>query len=123
MAADRPIRWGILATGHIADKFATDLMYVGDAELLAVGSRSLSAAQSFARKHGISRAYGSWHEFAEDSEVDVVYVATPHSAHFEATMLCLAAGRPVLCEKPFTLDLATATRLIEVARDHGVFLM
>nr|MDT0660267.1 Gfo/Idh/MocA family oxidoreductase [Micromonospora sp. DSM 115978] len=116
-------RWGILATGNIAAQFANDLRLVPDAELVAVGSRSADAAKLFAAKHDIPRAYGSWQELAADPEVDVIYVATPHSAHHAATLTCLEAGRAVLCEKPFTLDRASSAELIEAARSRGVFLM
>ncbi|WBB97551.1 Gfo/Idh/MocA family oxidoreductase [Solwaraspora sp. WMMA2080] len=116
-------RWGILATGGIAARFVEDLQLLPDAEVLAVGSRSVASAQAFADRYGIPRAYGSWDELAADGDVDVVYVATPHSAHHAATMTCLAAGRAVLCEKPFTLDLASSTELVETARARDVFLM
>ncbi|WP_229401045.1 Gfo/Idh/MocA family protein [Micromonospora okii] len=116
-------RWGILATGHIAGRFAEDLRLVPGAELVAVGSRTPDGARRFADKHGAKRAYGSWAELAADDEVDVIYVATPHAAHHEATMTCLAAGRAVLVEKPFTLDLADSVELVEAARSRGVFLM
>ncbi|HKT02896.1 MAG TPA: Gfo/Idh/MocA family oxidoreductase [Rugosimonospora sp.] len=116
-------RWGILATGGIAGTFATDLKLLPQAELVAVGSRRRETAQAFAAKHDIPRAYGSWAELAADPDLDVVYVATPHGAHYEATRLCLAAGKPVLCEKPFTLDRASAAELVELARERGLFLM
>ncbi|WP_326562321.1 Gfo/Idh/MocA family protein [Micromonospora sp. NBC_01796] len=119
----RVTRWGILATGNIAARFVEDLRLVPDAEVVAVGSRSLDAARLFADHHDIPRAYGSWAELAADDEVDVVYVATPHAAHYDATMTLLEAGRAVLCEKPFTLDLPTSTTLIETARKRDVFLM
>jgi predicted dehydrogenase len=118
-----PVRWGILATGVIAERFTADLAQLAGAEVVAVGSRSLESAQDFARRHTIERAYGSWRELAEDADVDVVYVATPHSAHLAATRLCLSAGRAVLCEKPFTLDRASAAGLVELARARGLFLM
>lgn len=118
-----PIRWGILATGAIANSFVSDLKLLPDAEVVAVGSRSAAAAGSFAARHGIPRAYGSWQELAEDPDVDVVYVATPHSAHYAATKTCLLAGKPTLTEKPFTLDLASATELTDLATARGVFLM
>ncbi|MFC5925467.1 Gfo/Idh/MocA family protein [Micromonospora vulcania] len=116
-------RWGILATGHIASRFAEDLRLVPDAELVAVGSRAVESAQRFADTYGAKRAYGSWVELAADPEVDAIYVATPHSAHHEAAMTCLTAGRPVLLEKPFTLDLASSTELVDTARAAEVFLM
>ncbi|NLU77248.1 Gfo/Idh/MocA family oxidoreductase [Micromonospora sp. HNM0581] len=116
-------RWGILATGHIAARFAEDLRLVPGAELVAVGSRSAETAERFAQRHGVPRAYASWADLAADAEVDVIYVATPHAAHHEAALTCLTAGRPALVEKPFTLDLATSTELIDTARAAGVFLM
>ncbi|BCJ59974.1 Gfo/Idh/MocA family protein [Micromonospora endophytica] len=116
-------RWGILATGHIAARFAEDLRLVPGAELVAVGSRTAETAQRFAQRHGVPRAYASWAELAADAEVDVIYVATPHAAHYEAARTCLEAGRPALVEKPFTLDLATTTELVDTARTAGVFLM
>ena len=116
-------RWGILATGGIATAFVQDLKTMPDAEIVAVGSRSAESARAFAGKHDIPRAYGSWRELADDADVDVVYVATPHSAHYAATRILLEAGRAVLCEKPFTLDLSTTVELIDLARDRGLFLM
>ncbi len=116
-------RWGILATGHIAGRFAEDLKLVRGAELVAVGSRTAESAERFARRHGAQRAYASWPELAADPDLDVIYVATPHAAHHEAALTCLRAGRAVLLEKPFTLDLATSRELVETARAAGVFLM
>ncbi|WP_223291103.1 Gfo/Idh/MocA family protein [Streptomyces avicenniae] len=119
----RPVRWGVIATGGIAAKFARDLADEPDAEVVAVASRTREKAAAFAAEHDIPAAYGSWAELAADPAVDVAYVATPHSAHHDAARLCLDAGRPVLCEKPFTLDAAQAESLVTVARDRGVFLM
>lgn len=117
------IRWGILATGGIAATFTADLRTLDDAEVVAVGSRTLGAAQAFAEEHKIPRAYGSWAELAADPEVDIVYVATPHSAHHAAAALCLDAGKAVLCEKPLTLDAAQAEDLCRRAEAAGVFFM
>ncbi len=116
-------RWGILATGNIAGAFAADLARTPGAELVAVGSRSQAAADGFARRYGVPRAYGSWADLAGDPDIDVVYVATPHSAHYAASALCLESGKAVLCEKPFTLDLASAAELVELAARRGLFLM
>ncbi len=118
-----PIRWGILATGGIAQRFTEDLVTLPGAEVVAVGSRSVTAAEDFAQRHGIARSYGSWQELAEDPDVQVVYVATPHSAHHAAASVCLQAGKAVLCEKPFTLDAASTANLIWQAGERGVFLM
>lgn len=117
------IRWGILATGAIAATFTADLQTLDDAEVVAVGSRSPAAAKAFADRYGIPRAHGSWAELARDPEVDIVYVATPHSAHHAAAALCLDAGKAVLCEKPLTLNAAQAEDLCRRAEAAGVFFM
>ena len=117
------VRWGILGTGGIADTFAGDLPLVEGAELAAVGSRRLETARAFAERHGATRAHGSWADLAADPDVDVIYVATPHAAHYAAAMTCLAGGKAVLCEKPITLDHASAARLVEEARTRNLFLM
>jgi predicted dehydrogenase len=118
-----PIRWGILATGGIARSVVEDLQLAPDAEVVAVGSRAQATADAFAQRYGIARAYGDWRSLAADEQVDVVYVATPHSAHHEAATLCLTAGRAVLCEKPITLDRRSAQDLFDTARAAGRFLM
>jgi predicted dehydrogenase len=117
------VRWGILGTGGIATQFARDLPRVPGAELAAVGSRTTAAADRFAAEHGFARAHGSWAELAADPGVDVVYVATPHAFHLPAALACLEGGKAVLCEKPMTLDLASAARLVQEARSRGLFLM
>jgi predicted dehydrogenase len=116
-------RWGILATGGIAGTFVADLKLLPQADVVAVGSRQLDTAQAFAAKYEIPRAYGSWAELAADPDLDVIYVATPHSAHHAASKLCLLAGKAVLCEKPITLDRAAAADLVTTARERGLFLM
>ncbi|MBC9726025.1 Gfo/Idh/MocA family protein [Streptomyces sp. TRM68367] len=121
--AERSVRWGILATGGIAASFTADLVDLPDAEVVAVASRTPDAAKAFAERFGIPRAYGEWAALARDEDVDVVYVATPHSAHRAAAGLCLAAGRNVLCEKAFTLNAREAGELVALARERGSFLM
>ena len=120
---EKATRWGVLGTGGIADVFASDLTFAAGADLAAVGSRTIEAATTFADRHGFARAHGSWAELAADPEVDVIYVATPHAFHRDSAMACLEAGKPVLCEKPMTLDLATSALLVQEARVQGVFLM
>ncbi|MEU6588552.1 Gfo/Idh/MocA family oxidoreductase [Streptomyces sp. NPDC046881] len=121
--AEQSVRWGILATGGIAAAFAADLVDLPDAEIVAVASRRREPAEAFAERFGVARAYGDWESLAGDPDIDVVYVATPHSAHRAAAGLCLAAGRNVLCEKPFTLNLREAEELVALAREHDRFLM
>ncbi|MFI6355556.1 Gfo/Idh/MocA family protein [Streptomyces sp. NPDC050743] len=120
---ERKVRWGILATGGIAAAFAADLVDLPDAEIAAVASRRRESAQAFAERFGAERAYGDWESLAADPDIDVVYVATPHSAHRAAAGLCLEAGRNVLCEKPFTLNLRETEELVALAREHDRFLM
>lgn len=117
------VRWGILATGGIAAAFTADLVDLPDAEVVAVASRTEASAKAFAERFGIERAYGDWAALAEDADIDVVYVATPHSAHRAAAGLCLQAGRNVLCEKAFTLNAREAEELVALARGRGSFLM
>ena len=119
----QPIRWGILGTGAIAQKFAAGLAELGDAELAAVGSRSAAGAAEFAAAHGGPRAHGSYAALAADPAVDVVYIATPHSLHHEHALLCLAAGKAVLCEKPFTINAREAAAVIAAAQRSQRFLM
>ena len=116
-------RWGILGTGGIATSFVTDLRLLPDAVPAAVGSRTPESAAAFAERHGFARAHGSWAELAADPDVDVIYVATPHASHLDAAMECLRAGKAVLCEKPITLDRASAEQLVREARAREVFLM
>ncbi|MGW5650314.1 Gfo/Idh/MocA family protein [Streptomyces humi] len=121
--AEQSVRWGILATGGIAAAFAADLVDLPDAEIVAVASRSAGAAEGFAERFGVGRAYGDWESLARDEDVDVVYVATPHSAHRAAAGLCLEAGRNVLCEKAFTVNGREAEELVALAKEHDRFLM
>ncbi|MEY9990887.1 putative dehydrogenase [Streptomyces sp. V4I8] len=121
--AERNVRWGILATGGIAAAFTADLVDLPDADVVAVASRSQASADAFAERFGIPRAYGDWNALAQDGDIDVVYVATPHSAHRTAAGLCLEAGRNVLCEKAFTLNAREAEELVTLAKARGSFLM
>ncbi|MEE1753244.1 Gfo/Idh/MocA family protein [Streptomyces sp. SP18CS02] len=119
----KTVRWGVLATGGIAASFTSDLLEMADAEVVAVASRTAESAKAFADRFGIPRAYGDWAGLVADEDVDVVYVATPHSAHRAAAGLCLEAGKPVLCEKAFTLNAREAEELVGLARGRGLFLM
>lgn len=117
------IRWGILAPGSIANKFATALQTIPDAEITAVGSRNLQRATAFAETFNIPHRHGTYTELAENPEVDVIYVATPHPFHKECAMLCLETGKAVLCEKPLTVDAEQADAMIACARKQQRFLM
>ena len=117
------IRWGILGTGRIANQFAQGLAELSDAELVAVGSRTFQSAQFFAAQYGAPRPHASYQALVRDAEVDVIYVATPNPQHKEHSLLCLEAGKPVLCEKPFALNAREAEDVIRVAREKKLFLM
>jgi predicted dehydrogenase len=117
------VRWGILGTGSIARKFAEGLTTAEAGELAAVGSRSAERAEQFAAETGAARAHGSYERLAADEAVDAVYVATPHPAHRENALLCIAHDKPVLCEKPFTVSAPEADEVISAARSRGVFCM
>jgi predicted dehydrogenase len=114
--------WGVLAPGRIARSFVTDLAVVPDGELVATGSRSRQRAAEFVAEFG-GVAHGSYEELVNDPAVDVVYVASPHSLHDEHTRIALEAGKPVLCEKPMTLDAGSTAALFEAAAERGLFLM
>ncbi|HEY3291818.1 MAG TPA: Gfo/Idh/MocA family oxidoreductase [Anaerolineae bacterium] len=117
------VRWGILGAGRIANDFAMGLSELPDAQLLAVGSRTQENADSFGGKHNISHRYASYEALAADPDVDVIYVATPHPMHHANSMLCLQAGKAVICEKPFTINASEAASLATYARTHKLFLL
>lgn len=128
-------RWGLLATGEIAKSFALDVLvdpttrgiHDFNHTVTAVASSSgLGRAQQFLKDINApsdAKAYGSYEEFVKDDNVDVVYVATPHSHHYQNVRLCLEAGRSVLCEKAFTVNAPQLKILIDIAREKKLFLM
>ncbi len=117
------IRWGILACGKIAKKFAADLKLVQDGELIAVASRDVERAKQFAADFPAKYVFGSYEELVNCDEVDAIYVASPHSHHHEHTLLCSNHGKAVLCEKAFAINQHQAKEMIELARTKKVFLM
>lgn len=117
------IRWGLLGSGKIAKKFAADLALVKGAELVAVGARALASAETFARQFGIPQAHGSYQELAKNPAVDVIYIATPHSHHYEHGLLCLQHKKAALIEKAFTITAHQAKDLVSTAKANNVFLM
>lgn len=118
-----PLRWGVLGPGGIARTFVTALQRHSRQQVVAVGSRDAGRAEAFARELGIDRAHVSYPALVEDPGVDIVYVATPHSAHHEHALLALGAGRPVLVEKAFTRNEAEAREVIAAAREAGLLAM
>jgi predicted dehydrogenase len=119
----KKIRWGIIGTGNIARSFATDLALLDDTELVAIGSRSQKSADEFGKLFSIPNRHGSYAALARDAKIDAVYIATPHPLHCENTLLCLNAGKHVLCEKPFAMHAHEAQLMINTAREKNLFLM
>ena len=118
-----PFRIGIIGAGWIAEKMAITLeARPQGCEVYAVASRQQAKAQAFADRWGIEKAYGSYTELVEDENVDLVYIATPHSHHYDHAMLAISHGKPVLVEKAFTANALQAERLLSAAEEHGVFI-
>ncbi len=115
--------WGIIGLGKIANKFAHDLQLVDNANVYAVASRSIEKARDFGAKYKANQCYGSYNELLNDSDVDVVYIATPHVYHCELTMAAMDAGKAVLCEKPFGMNVVEVERMIAKSREKNLFLM
>jgi predicted dehydrogenase len=119
----KPVRWGILGCGNIARKFALGLTTAKDSVLAATGSRSREKAEALADEYEAPRRHDSYEALAADPDVDAIYVATPHPMHRAHSLLCLEHGKPVLCEKPFTVNATEAREVIQTAGRRGVFLM
>ncbi len=117
------IRWGIIGPGSIAHRFAEGITAVPDATLAAIASRTPERAQSFGDKWNVPKRYNAYEDLVADPEIDAVYVSTPHPYHAPCSLLAIEAGKPVLCEKPFTVNAAEARRVAAAARKKGVFAM
>ena len=116
------LKMAILGAGGIATMMAKTISQMENVTCYAIGSRSLEKAEAFAQKYGFQKAYGSYEELVKDEEVELVYIATPHSEHFENAMLCIRHKKPVLCEKAFTANAKQAKELLDYARKEKVFI-
>jgi len=116
-------KWGILTAGKMSAKFVKALKLLDNAELYAVGARDAEKAKLFADEFGLKKAYAGYEELASDPEIDIIYIASPHSYHYEHTMLCLRKGKAVLCEKAFSLNSKEVEDMINESQRQGVFLM
>lgn len=117
------LKWGIIGTGMISNKFVADLGHTSNGIAYAVGSRNQESADEFAGKYNIPKAYDSYDKLLQDPDVDVIYVGTPHPLHKINVIDALNAGKHVLCEKPFTMNAAELEEMIAVAREKKLFLM
>lgn len=122
-SSGRPVRWGVVGPGRIADKVVGDAPHVPGAEFVAVASRSAERGEAFAAKHGIGRVHDSYRAIIADPDVDVIYIATPHPQHRAIALAALRAGKGVLVEKAFTVTPAATREIVDVARETGSFAM
>jgi predicted dehydrogenase len=120
---DKKYKWGILAPGKMSAKFTKGLQLLENAELFAVGSRDITRAKKFAKEYGFKKYYGSYEELAKDPELEIIYVASPHTFHREHTMLCLKNNKNVICEKAFALNYKQVAEMIDEAEKRKLFLM
>lgn len=119
----KKINWGIIGLGNIANKFAEDLMLSNDSILYGVASREIEKAKNFSDKFNSIKHYDSYEKLAKDSEIDIIYIATPHAFHFENVMMCLKNNKAVLCEKPMGLSSQEVNIMVEEAKSRKLFLM
>lgn len=120
---DQKIRWGVLGLGNIAHQFVKDLLLVKDAELVAVASRDIDKANEFGKEYDSKFNFGSYEELYACDEVDIIYIATPHSFHAENAIIAMNHGKHVLCEKPIGVNTSEVTKMVNAAKNNGVFLM
>ncbi|AZZ91809.1 Gfo/Idh/MocA family oxidoreductase [Hahella sp. KA22] len=119
----RTFNWGVIAPGRIAQRFAACFSAIDGARVLAVASSNQERGEAFAQRFGCERVYGDYAELARDPDIDAIYIANPHRFHLETALLCIEAGKPVLCEKPLTVSAAQARALMDAASCRQVFLM
>lgn len=118
----RQLKFAILGAGNIAEKMASTVIHMPHIIPYGVGSRDLARSKEFAQKYGFKKAFGSYDEMLQDPEIDLVYVATPHSHHYRHSMMCLQQGKHVLCEKSFTTNAAQAEKLVDYAKANKLVI-
>jgi predicted dehydrogenase len=117
------LRWGVMGTGWIAERFVESLQQSTRQQVVAVGSRSFEGAAGFAKQFNLPTGHGSYQDLVADPSVDVVYIATPHNLHHPCAVLALEAGKHVLVEKPLALNVAEALQIAQLAERRGLFCM
>lgn len=123
ISATKPLRWGLIGPGNIAENFAQALVVVPDSQLQAVAGRNKTKADAFARSYGAPNSYDDYHALLDSPQVDAVYIASPHRYHFDMARDALLAGKPVLCEKPLCVNATETKALIDLSASTGMFLM
>ena len=113
---ENKIKWGILGIGEISNQFAIALNDIPDTKLTAIGSRTISSANAFAKKYNIPKYYGTYEDLVNDHEIDIVYIGTLNQVHMKDTILCLNAGKAVLCEKPFAMNANQLHEILTIAK-------
>lgn len=113
---------GILGAGNIASIMARTISQMENATCYAVAARDEERAEKFAKAYGVEKAYGSYEALVKDEEVELIYIATPHSHHYEHAKLCIEHGKAVLCEKAFTRNAKEAKEILALAKEKGVFI-
>ena len=117
------IKWGIVGCGNIASQFTRDIALIDEAEIFAVASRTIEKAQGFAQEHHAKNAYGTYEALFRNADIDIVYIATPHTSHAELSIRAMEHGKHVLCEKPLSLNAKEAAAIIETSRRTNRFFM
>jgi len=117
------VRWGIIGSGHIANKFAECIQSVDHAELIACSSKDADKAEQFKKRHHLAFSYGDYEEMLRNPAIDAVYIATTHNFHYENALLCIHYGKHILCEKAFTVNAAQAKEVFKQAKEKNLFVM
>src|SRR5919112_1729926 len=117
------LRWGVMGTGWIAERFVASLQAHSSQQVVAVGSRNRETADRFARRSTIQRSHASYQDLVADDAVDVIYVATPHNAHLEGALLAFEAGKHAVVEKPLAMNAGEAGRIAGAAAARDLFCM
>lgn len=116
------LKMAIMGAGSIANKMAATITKMENIEAYAIAARELDRAEDFAKKYGFTKAYGSYEEMLNDPEVELVYIATPHSHHYKCVKMCLEANKHVLCEKSFTVNEKQAREILQMAEEKNLLL-
>lgn len=117
------VKWGIIGSGFIANKFAENIKSVENAKLVACSSKDFNRAYEFKKKHNIEYSYGNYEDMLKNAPIDAVYIATTHNFHYQNALLCIVYGKHILCEKAFTLNAKQANEIFEKAKERNLFVM